>query len=449
MGASGPPSDEHRPFVVARWIAKPVANAMSFLEGPVVRNASSLYGTTIVTSALGFVYWFVAAKMVPVRAVGLASAIQSATAFLSILCVIGLSTLLISELARDRTPARSLMLTATVIVAVVTLVLAPIVGLCLQRYSTTLRQGLPGPIALSVFTLLTALTCVALVLDDACIGLLRGDLQLRRNAVFSVSKLLLLPLLIVLWPTNSGTEMVVAWLAGVAISLVTLALHLRKLTSGQSSRLNFSRFIQKRRLMVGHHWLNLAIQSPRLCFPVLVATIVGPLANAGFTVAQLVVSIATVIPYHLSTVLFALAPGDEVVLRREIRKTMRLCLILAIGSAPFFALFSGVILGFFGHSYETAAPVLAILGLTIYPSAIKFHYVAIARVRGRMQQAAFLAMIGASLEVGLAAVGGVVHGETGLALGILFASLVEGALFSRVVFGVLRIHRTKGDDDRR
>lgn len=427
-----------------RWLAKPVTDAKSFLEGTIIRNAATLYGTTIVTSALGFVYWFVAARMVPAQAVGLASAIQSAAAFLSIVCVIGLSTLLISELAQDRTFARSLMLTASLAVAMVALLLAPVVGLCLQRFSTTLHQALPGSIALLVFTLLSALTSVTLVLDDACIGLLRGGLQLRRNAVFSVSKLLLLPLLIVLWRTQSGTEMVVAWLAGVAISLVTLALELRKLTSGQSSRLNFKRFVEKRRLMFGHHWLNLAILSPRLCFPVLVATIVSSRANAGFTIAQLVVSIATVIPYHLSTVLFALSPGDEDVLQREIRKTMRFCLFLALGSAPFFVLFSGVILGFFGHSYETAGPALGILGLTIYPSAIKFHYVAIARVRGRMQQAAFLAMIGAILEVVLAAVGAVVHGVTGLALGILLASVMECALFSPVVFGVVRMHRATG-----
>jgi hypothetical protein len=61
-----------------------------------------------------------------------------------------------------------------------------------------------------------------------------------------------------------------------------------------------------------------------------------------------------------------------------------------------------------------------------------------------MQQAAFLAMIGAILEVVLAAVGAVVHGVTGLALGILLASVMECALFSPVVFGVVRMHRATG-----
>jgi O-antigen/teichoic acid export membrane protein len=125
-----------------RWFAKPVADAEAFLQGEIVRNAASLYGTTIVTSALGFIYWFVAASMASARALGLASATQSAAAFLSIVCVLGLSTLLISELARDRSPARSLMLTATVVVSIVALALTPLVGLCLQQFSTTLRQAL-------------------------------------------------------------------------------------------------------------------------------------------------------------------------------------------------------------------------------------------------------------------------------------------------------------------
>src|ERR1019366_2611046 len=37
-----------------RWVARPIADVKHAVEGPVVRNAASLYGTTIVTSILGF-----------------------------------------------------------------------------------------------------------------------------------------------------------------------------------------------------------------------------------------------------------------------------------------------------------------------------------------------------------------------------------------------------------
>ena len=102
-----------------------------------------------------------------------------------------------------------------------------------------------------------------------------------------MSKLALLPLLIWAWSSQSGIELVVAWLAGLAISSMTLGLQLGKLTRGESSRLEFRRLLEKRHLMVGHHWLNLSIQAPRLILPVLVVVIIGPRANAAFTAGSL------------------------------------------------------------------------------------------------------------------------------------------------------------------
>jgi len=120
--------------------------------------------------------------------------VQSAAQFLAYFCVIGLNTLVISELAVDKSRARSLMLTAAATVGIFSLVLSVVVGIGLQSLSSAIREGVHGPVGLLVFVLLGALTTILLVLDDACIGLLRGDLQLSRNAVFAVSKLALLPL---------------------------------------------------------------------------------------------------------------------------------------------------------------------------------------------------------------------------------------------------------------
>jgi len=408
------------------------------LAGPIVRNAASLYGSTVATSVLGFFYWFVAARMASASAVGVASAIQSSAQFLAIFCVLGLSTMMISELAVDRTHARSLILTAAVSAAGFAVVVAVAGGLVLGAYSPTLREGLSVPVGLSVFVLLSAFTTTLIILDDSCVGLFRADLQFRRNAVFAVGKLMVLPLMIVLWPSNAGTELVVAWLVGLVISLVTVGFALAKLTREEPTRLVFGRLIEKRRLMAGHHSLNISIQSPRLLIPVVVVTVVGAKENAAYTAAMLVVAFVNIIPQHLSTVLFALSPGDEVSLHREVKKTMRICLILALLSAPFFVIFGHLILSLFGSAYVVASGALAILGLTTYPMAVKAHYVAISRSRGRMQQAATRSMVGAFLEVGLAAAGARVHGITGVAVGFLVATILEAFLFAPTVFGVLR-----------
>ena len=120
---------------------------------------------------------------------------------------------------------------------------------------------------------------------------------------------------------------------------------------------------------------------------------------------------------------------------------MKLCLILALASLPFFALLSHPILALFGSRYAAATAALFVLGLTTYPYAVKAHYVAIARVRGRMRRAAFLTSVGACLEIGFAAVGGVAFGLTGVASGFLVALLVEAVMFSRTVLGAVRLRR--------
>jgi O-antigen/teichoic acid export membrane protein len=425
-------------YPLSGLVGRANSEARRLLAGPIVRNAASLYGSTVATSVLGFFYWFVAARMASASAVGVASAIQSSAQFLAIFCVLGLSTLMISELALDRSRARSLILTAAVSAAGFAVVVAVAGGLVLGVYSPTLREGLSIPVGLTVFALLSAFTTTLIILDDSCVGLFRADLQFRRNAVFAVGKLMVLPLMIVLWPSHAGTELVVAWTVGLVISLVTVGIAIANLTRGEPTRLVFGQLIEKRRLMAGHHSLNISIQSPRLLIPVVVVTVIGAKENAAYTAAMLVVAFVNIIPQHLSTVLFALTPGDEVSLHREVKKTMRICLILALLSAPFFAIFGHLILSVFGPAYVVASGALAVLGLTTYPMAIKAHYVAISRSRGRMQQAASRSMIGAILEVGLAALGARLYGVTGVALGFLLAVVLEAFLFAPVVFGVLR-----------
>ncbi len=422
-----------------RRLEKPLAEVRDALEGPLIRNAASLYGSTIITSFLGFFYWFIAARLATAQAVGIASAVQSAAQVISIFCVLGLSTFVISELAIDKTQARSLMLTATVIVGLLAALISAGVGVIFQFFSTSISDGVAGSTGVIVFVILAVFSTVLLVLDDACIGLLRGDLQLRRNAVFAVGKLILLPLLVTVWAAQSGIELVVAWTAGLIISMVVLVLELGRLTKGQSSRLDFQNLFLKRHLMFRHHWLNISIQSPRLVFPVVVALIVGPAANAAFTAAMLVVGVVQMIPNLLSTVLFALAPGDEESLRREVRRTMRISLVLSIASAPCFFIFSDLILRLFGPNYVVASTAMGILGLSTYPYALKSHYVSIARVQGKMQQAVLRTMAGACFEVGLAAAGGALYGLTGVAIGITLALSLEALVYAPAVFDVLRV----------
>src|SRR5690242_16658174 len=70
-----------------------------------LHNAGSLFGTTIVTSALGFVFWALAARLFNPHAVGFGSAAISAITVLGTIGMFGLNTLLIGELPHRESKA--------------------------------------------------------------------------------------------------------------------------------------------------------------------------------------------------------------------------------------------------------------------------------------------------------------------------------------------------------
>ena len=211
-----------------------VGRTRQLIEGPIVRNAATLYGSTIITSSLGFFYWFVAAHMVSPVAVGTASAVISASQFLAMVCVLGLSTLVISELSADRSFARSLILSASVSAGMFAVVISITTGLIFGVLATSLQPGLSGPTKVLLFIVISTLSTVLVVMDDACIGLFRGDLQLRRNTLFAVCKLAAVPALIAIWPEGSGAELVLAWIVGLTVSLITVYFGLRRADRGNS-----------------------------------------------------------------------------------------------------------------------------------------------------------------------------------------------------------------------
>ena len=167
-------------------------------------NAGSLVGTTAITSVLGFAYWWVAARFFSLETVGIASALVPAMMLLGGLCVLGLGTLLITELPRHPEQAGELLITALLVVAVAGLsigilfaLLAPLISSSFQPLRTSVGSVL-------LFAAGIGLTSVTLVLDQAFIGLLCGGLQLGRNTFFAFAKLFALVLVGFLYPHANG-----------------------------------------------------------------------------------------------------------------------------------------------------------------------------------------------------------------------------------------------------
>ncbi|MGZ6299321.1 MAG: hypothetical protein ACXWMN_02360, partial [Candidatus Limnocylindria bacterium] len=185
-------------------------------------NAGSMVATAVVTSLLGAAFWLVAARYFNQASVGIASAAISAMTLLGFMATVGLGTLLMGELPRldrgHRSVINAALLSTGSIGAALGLafvVIAPLASSSFDALTSSWASAL-------VFAVGVGLTALAFVLDQALIGLLRGGLQLSRNMVFTLVKLVaLIPVATLV--ADAGPQWIYGtWTAGIAVSLVVL-----------------------------------------------------------------------------------------------------------------------------------------------------------------------------------------------------------------------------------
>jgi O-antigen/teichoic acid export membrane protein len=398
-------------------------------------NASSMIGATVITAGLGFVYWWLAARQFPQAAVGFASALISAMGLLGSLGMLGLGTLLIGELPRRRGQGAALISTALLVAGGVSVLL----GLLFVGIAPLVSPefaSLAGDVgAALLFPAGVALTAVTLVLDQALIGLMRGGLQLWRNALFAVIKLvLLLPL--GSWAARHGGLLIYAtWAAGNLLSLAAVALLARRDRGQVAIRPQWALLRELPGAALWHHALNLALQLAGLALPVVVTAMLSAELNASFYMCWLTLHLVFAIPYTLTTVLFAAGSADPSAFAQKARLTLSLSAALGTLTSIVVWLGAEFILGIFGAEYaEQGAWPLRVMALGVFPLIIKDHFVAISRVNRTIARTAIVAALGSVLELGAAAIGAWTGALTGLAVGFVLALCLEAVWMVRAVY---------------
>ena len=162
--------------------------------GSLIFNAGSLFGGTLLTAGLGAVYWAVATRTFAPETIGTAAAAISAMVLAGQIATGGLGTVLMGELRHHPGSERSLIYSGVGAAALIGLALGTIVILAAGAFIPELA-AMREVAGVVLFGVGAAVTSAGLVLDQAFMGLLRGGLQLLRNAVASVGKLGLLAVL--------------------------------------------------------------------------------------------------------------------------------------------------------------------------------------------------------------------------------------------------------------
>lgn len=405
--------------------------------GHVVSLSGSVAGTLAVTAALGFPFWWVAAKLYPPSAVGIASAAISAMVLLGNVGGSGIGSVIVRELPRVRGAERALLQRALfagglvgAAVGLLFAILAPLAG---GQFG-----ALAVPFAAAAFVAGVSLTAISIVTDQAFIALLRGGLQFGRNLLFALLKIaLLVPFGLLL--ANGWLGIYVAWAASLACSIGLLFLFavVRRVwpAPGPDARLDAGALGAS---AVAHLGLNLALQVPTLGMPILVTAIAGPEVNAAFYVAWLIATAAGMIPLALSSTLYAIGSRAPAALPRQVRLTLALSAVAAVGATVVLAVVGSPILGIFGPHYVAGAGALTIFAAATIPTIVKNHFQVLRRLEGRVAQAFVACALGAVAELIAAAIGLDRGGLVGLGIAWLATLVVEAILLSPIVWRVLR-----------
>lgn len=410
-------------------------------------NAASLIGTTGVTSVLGFAYWWLAARRFLPEVVGIGSASIAIMALLGSFCVLGLGTLLITELPRQPEQEGSLISTALILVGVVGMVVGVLFVLIAPYLSTEFLPLRASVTDVIIFGLGVSQTAITIVLDQALIGVLRGSIQLWRNTIFAIGKLILLFMASVWIAHATGMSIYATWTIGGILSLIALVVCL-PFNKSWRSRNYLPQWSLLKKLGLSalqHHVLNLALQMPSLLMPVLVTTLLSAKMNAWFYVSWMIVNVVFLVPNALTTVLHAMNSAQPATLAQKARSTIGLAFLASLGANIVLLFGTQQVLSVFGSGYaENAAWSMRFLALAAFPLVIKAHYISICRIQDRVTKAMLSMIPGGVLELVAASVGAYLGGLSGLSLGWTLAIFCE-ALF--MLPTVLKALTTKAMDE--
>lgn len=391
-------------------------------------GSSAVFATTVVTSLLGFGYWWVATHIMSQAQVGVASSGVATMTLVSTLGVWGLGTMLVAEVQKVVPGTEWNLISTAAVAALLASIAGGLVFILLSVAYPSLVGGHGTPLFATMLILGCGLSAVTSVVDDSLVGLMAPRLQLLRNSYMALIKLLLLVAVAIVPSLHSATILLACWDAGIVLSFVALGLHMTHAGLLSSMRPRFAMLRGKGRLAFGHNMLNLSLFLPRTALPIIVTTFVSAHATAGFYTAWMIFTLLAMVPVSLSNMLYAIVATDMPRLRAKTRFVLFASVgagipavaVLMIGARPIMALF--------GSGYAESGFLLTVLCLTYPTSVLRNVYLATARIRGRMRSATIFATTAAVAELVLSATGAHVGGVRGLTEFYTVVVIAEGVV---------------------
>jgi O-antigen/teichoic acid export membrane protein len=413
--------------LAASFRSRTTGAVRSLFSDALYRGSLTLIANTVATSAIGLVFWSLAAHRYPASAVGVFSSVTAGASLLAAIAALGLPNVIIRHIASVQN-ARELMIVAVTAIATVGTVLCLVIVLVLGPHlpaSLDLQQR--GERVLLVTALVT-LTAVNSILEVGLIATRSSHDVLIKNLVGSIARVVAMLLLVSL----AASGLLIAYGLGLGLTIVLGGVMLDRQIGAKRTRFGSFRVLRNYlSITSGNYAATIMGILPASIVPLEILVVLGAAETGRFAVAFLIGGFLNVIPATVAQVLFAEASREGAPQRGQLRKAIRgvyglllPAIVIVIAAAPF-------MLRLFGAGYAMAATgCLRVLALSALFTGGTYLVDSLLIARDRI--AAYIFMNGANAALVLAFVGILARrGLTAAAVGWALAqglSLLLGVL---------------------
>ena len=407
---------------------------LSLPRASLTTNAFSLMTATIVTNAFGLVFWAEAARLKAPAVVGRAAATVAALTLLAAVSQLNLTNVFVRLLPAAGHLGRLLILRGYLAVLVVALVVGG--AFVVSGVDSTVVSD--NWVARILFALAVPLLAIFALQDSVLTALRLTRWVPVENVAFAISKVALLPLLVLL-PWGGG--IVIAWVIPATIAVLVVSWLLLKRALPKLASLEGS-LPSRRRLMsfvAGEYAGSIFATATVQLMPLIVIWRLGPAAAAYFTLPWLISMGVTLLLWNVASSFVVEVVSGNGQSHELMRRSLMLWGAIVIGTLAVCLLASGPLLTIAGSGYAShGTELLRLIGLSAPFSAITAVYCTLVWLDQRVwalaafQAAMGTALVGGSLvllpHLGLAAVGWVnlvVQATAGLAAAMLIAARVH------------------------
>jgi O-antigen/teichoic acid export membrane protein len=404
-------------------------------------NALALMVNVILSAALGYPFWLLAARLFDAEAVGLGAGATSAMRLSAQLALLGINAAVITMLPGLRRHASGLLsvVFSSILVAglVVNSVFLVIASLLLDDMSVLARN--PGYAA--GFVALSLLWTVSVAIDAVLLAVRRADRIVVRSLIQGLVSIFLLAIVGGLLESDGISAILWAWCGALILSNLLGMRQMYWHVPNLSLRLSLRARTVRTMFAIGlpNYRLSIALLAQIWILPILVTETLGAEANAYWYAVLMFGVLVMVVPSASAQALFSQATNAPRSLNSSVRQSLGTSLLIGLPMAASMALLAGVLLSIMGSDYAEAGTLpLRIVALGVLPRTFIETYVAVKRATRDLTEPAVLAGGTSILALAGAAIGALGYGLEGVAAGWLIAQCLGGAL------AAWRLRRTLG-----